>query len=126
MKENIITDDLMVKLGMRQPHVVPRDKEVWTKTQREKKMLKRYKSKERIHFHTIPIKSIPVWSKLIIYLKKNKEYPKTTYSIKCWQHEISNILSNYCQVKKGKVENLVSKYSYNGKTYAPNERPFWP
>lgn len=121
--------ELMIELGIHPPYAVPRDPSVWTKTPYEKRVLRseRCKHKERIHFHTVPRKSIPVRAKLIIYLKKNKKFPNTTYSTKCWQHEIGDILFRYYQINKktGVSESLVSKYIYNGKTYSPNERPFW-
>ena len=121
--------ELMIELGIHPPYAVPRDPSVWTKTPYEKKVLRleRCKHKERIHFHSVPRKSIPVRAKLIIYLKKNKKFPHTTYSTECWQHEIGDILFRYYQINKktGVSESLVSKYIYNGKTYSPNERPFW-
>ena len=123
-------DELMIELGIRPPHAALRDKSVWTKTPYEKRILRseRCKHKERIHFHSVPRKSIPVKAKLIIYLKKNKKFPHTTYSTECMQHEIGDILFNYYSRnrKTGYNECLVTKYVYNGKTYAPNERPFWP
>ena len=123
-------DELMIELGIRPSHATPRDKSVWTKTPYEKRVLRseRGKHKERIHFHSVPRKSIPVKAKLIIYLKKNKKFPYTTYSTECMQHAIENILLNYYSKnrKTGCNECLVTKYVYNGKTYAPNERPFWP
>lgn len=126
---NVYDDALMIEMGIRPLHVFPRDKTVWTKTPNEKRLLKilRKSCKERIYFHTIPTKSIPVRAKLIIQLKKNDKYPKTTYSIECWQHEIGSILSNFYHENKvsKRIENLVSKYSYNGKTYSVTERPFW-
>ena len=127
---DVYNDKLMVELGIRPPHVIPKDKSVWTKTPYEKKMLRleRCKHKEKIHFHSTPRKSIPVEAKLIIYLKKNNKFPYTTYSIKCKQHEIEDILFNYCAKnrKTGHNECLITKYVYNGKTYAPSEKPFWP
>lgn len=123
-------DALMIELGIRPAAPAPRDKSVWTKTPYEQRLLKslRRGSKERIYFHTIPGKSIPVRAKLVIQLKKNDKFPKTTYSTECWQHEIRSILLNFYQKDKktGFNECLVSKYSYNGKTYGPNEKPFWP
>nr|DAT77796.1 MAG TPA: hypothetical protein [Caudoviricetes sp.] len=123
-------DALMIELGIRPAALTPRDKSVWTKTPYEQRLLKslRRSSRERIHFHTVPEKSIPVRAKLIIQLKKNDKFPKTTYSTECWQHEIRSILLNYYQRNKktGINECLVSKYTYNGKTYGPNEKPFWP
>ena len=122
-------DELMIELGIRPPHLVPRDPSVWTKTPYEKKLLKSLRRihKGRIYFHSVPRKSIPVRAKLIIQLKKNKKFPHTTYSTECWQHEIGDILFRYYQTNKktGFSESLVSKYIYNGKTYSPNERPFW-
>lgn len=125
---NVYDDELMVKLGIRPPMVALRDKSVWTKTQFEQKTLKSLRRNRRhIHFHTVPEKSIPVRAKLIIYLKKNDKFPKTTYSTMCWQNEINSILLNYYQrnKKSGFNECLILKYSYNGKTYSPEQRPYW-
>lgn len=123
-------DALMVELGIRPSMLAPRDKSIWSKTSNERRLLKtlRRSSKERIYFHSIPERSIPVRAKLIIYLKKNNKFPKTTYSTECWQNEIRSILLNYYQRNKktGTNECLVSKYAYNDKTYGPNEKPFWP
>lgn len=127
---DVHNDALMVELGIRPTMLSPRDKTVWTKTPNERRLLKslRRSGKGRIHFHSVPEKSIPVRTKLIIQLVKNDKFPKTTYSTECWQHEIKNILLQYYKRNKktGVNECLVSKYTYNGKTYAPNERPFWP
>jgi len=123
-------DALMVELGIRPPKAVPRDSSVWTKTLKEKKLLASMKSqhKGRMHFSIAPTRIIPVRAKLIIQLKKNRIFPHTTYSTICWQHQISDILSRYYIVnKKTKcIEPIVSKYYYNGRTYKPNELPFWP
>lgn len=121
-------DAVMNKMGLwRCPNVIPRDKSVWTKTPNERRLLKTFSHlcKGDMHFHSCPVKHIPVRAKLIIKLKKNKEYPKTTYSTECWQHEIPNILSSYRITVKGVDQSAVTKYSFNGKTYAPNEVPFW-
>lgn len=123
-------DALMVELGIRLPNVAPRDKSVWTKTPNEKRLLRAARNsvkKEKIHFHSIPKRSIPVRAKLIIQLRKNRRFPNTTYSTECWMHEIGDVLSLYRQYNKkiSCYENLVVKYSYNGKTYSPGERPFW-
>ena len=127
---DVHNDALMVELGIRPAMLSPRDKTVWTKTPNERRLLKslRRSGKGRIHFHSVPEKSIPVRTKLIIQLVKNDKFPKTTYSTECWQHEIKNILLQYYKRNKktGVNECLVSKYTYNGKTYTPNERPFWP
>ena len=123
-------DAQMVELGIRPPSLAPRDPSVWTKTPYEKRILKSLRRihKGRMHFHSSPIKHIPVRARLIVQLKHNKKFPKSTYSSECNMHEIGSILSKYYQWnKKNKcTECLIVKYSYNGKTYKPWERPFWP
>ena len=91
---DVHNDTLMVELGIRPAMLSPRDKTVWTKTPNERRLLKslRRSGKGRIHFHSVPEKSIPVRTKLIIQLVKNDKFPKTTYSTECWQHEIKNSL----------------------------------
>lgn len=123
-KINVHDDELMVSLGMRYPDLKPKDPSVWTKTPEEVRMLKvlRRRHKGKMHFHTIPIKHIPVRARLIVQLKKNKIFPKSTYSSECYMHEIGDILSKYYQDKNC----LIVKYSYNGRTYEHWERPFWP
>lgn len=114
-------DELMIKLGIRPPHYIPNDSAIWSKSLYERKVLHDVRHNSgRIYFHSVPKKEIPVKAKLIIYLKKNKKFPNTTYSRECYQHEIDSILSKYSQ-----NETLVSKYTFNGVTYKPNERPFW-
>lgn len=129
LRVDVHNDELMIELGIRPPHLIPRDPSVWTKTPREKKLLKSLRKihKGHIHFHSVPKKSIPVKAKLIIQLKKNKKFPNTTYSTECWQHKIEDILLNYYAKnnKTGHNECLVSKYIYNGQAYSPDERPFW-
>lgn len=129
---DIKNDELMVKEGLRQPKLEPRDESVWTKTPNEKRILRSVRVKSGLRTSTVPTKSIPVRDKLIIYLEKNNIYPKTTISTECWQHEISSIISNYMIIdrknsKKDRIvyKNIVLKYSWNGKTYKNNELPVW-
>lgn len=125
---NVHDDALMVSLGLRCPSLTPRDKSVWTKTPNEKRILRNVKySSYDGHFGTIPFKSIPVKSKLIIQLQNNKVYPKSTYSIECLQSDIPNIISKYVVTNKksGVSKNIVVKYSWNGKSYKPNQIPAW-
>ena len=126
-KVDVRNDDQMVELGIRPPLLPARDENVWTKTSRDRKLLRKLKhGRSHTHFGTIPIKCIPVRDRLIIYLKKNNVFPKTTYSTECWQHEIGDILMKYIHISKsGNSHNLVMKYEFNGKSYLPNERPFW-
>jgi len=127
---NVHDDALMVELGIRPPKAVPRDPSVWTKTLKEKKLIASMKSQHKGKMHSVisSRRVIPVRAKLIIQLKKNRKFPHTTYSTICWQHQISDILSRYCIVNKKTncIESVVSKYYYNGRTYKPNELPFWP
>jgi hypothetical protein len=125
---DVHNDALMVELGIRPKDREPRDKSVWTKTSQETKLLKKLRRQFKHingHFHNIPQKHIPVWGKLIIYLFKNNKFSKSTYSTKCWQHDIPNIISSYTVRSKDSFKNVVMKYSWNGKTYNSNEFPYW-
>ena len=126
---DIHNDALMVKLGIRPPILSAKDTSIWSKTKQEQKNLPKAKhnSTKNMHFSIPPEKSIPVVAKLIVYLKKNSKYPNTTYSTTCKMNKIGNIINNYYSINKHTkvITNLVSKYSYNGKTYNPKERPFW-
>lgn len=122
---DVHNDALMVSLGIRQPDLSPKDPECWTKTSKEKKILKRLRKRHKHSITTssiIPSRFIPVYSKLIIQLYKNDQFNKTTYSTMCWQSDIANILSRYMSIKN---KSLVSKYYWNGKWYKSNELPFW-
>ena len=125
---NVHDDDLMVSLGIRAPHLKPRDPSVWQKTTAERKLLKKLRRKNiRLSGWAAPSRSIPVQARLILYLKKNKVFSKSTYSSLCWQHNIPQVISRYAlrSKKTGAITNLVSKYCYNGKMYNPGEFPFW-
>ena len=126
---DVHNDALMVKLGIHPHSATPRDPNIWTKSKQEKKILKTLRSsnKGKMHFGIAPRKEIPVRAKLIVQLKKNKQFPHTTYSIICGMHQIGDILNFFYQLdRKNQVAvNVVAKYTFNGKTYKPNERPFW-
>lgn len=127
---NVHDDNVMREMGFLRPFVQSlRDKSVWEKSAYDRKMLKKFRNSGRnidMHFHTIPQKVIKVRCNLIINLRKNKKFNKTTYSIECWQHEIPFILSKFSvKNKSGNDVNIIRKYSWNGKTYNPNELPFW-
>lgn len=120
---------LMVELGIHPRPVTPRDPSVWTKSKQEKKILRtlRCAHKGKTHLGTSPRKVIPVRAKLIVQLKKNKRFPHTTYSTICGMHQIGDVLNFFHQWDRQNkmMVNVVAKYTFNGKTYAPNERPFW-
>lgn len=126
---NIHDDELMCKLGFRPIKQVPRDKSVWSKTQNEHRILKDIKysaKKEDMHFHTIPPKRATICSKLIVYLEPNKVFPKSTYSQECFNTHINDVLGKF-RVFDSKVKltrSVVVKYSFNGRTYGPDELPY--
>ena len=86
----------------------PRDENVWTKTPNELRILRtvRNSCKDDMHFNSIPVRNGKVRAKLIVQLKRNKKFAKSTYSFTCLDTEVSDILS--------KFDNYVAKYSFNG------------
>lgn len=97
------------------------DWNIWKHTPKEKKLLKRLR---KLHKHSLdgikspaPKRNIPVYDKLIIYIKDKTKNGKTTISTQCGQADIPDVLSFYSSV--------LIKYSWNGKTYNPGEYPFW-
>ena len=121
---DVHNDDVMREMGFFRPfNQAPRDESVWRKTPNERRILRNVRhvgKSEDMHFHSAPHKHIPVRAKLIIQLKKNKKYPKTTYSTECWLSDITDILSKYQVInpRTKYAESAVAKYSFNGKTYA--------
>lgn len=128
---DVHNDDVMREMGFFRPfNQSPRDESVWRKTPNERRLLRNVKRQGKgndMHFHSAPHKHIPVRAKLIIQLKKNKKYPNTTYSTECFMSDIPDIISQYRVVnpRTNYSESVVAKYSFNGRTYAPNEVPFW-
>lgn len=126
---DVHNDALMIELGIHPCHATPRNPSIWTKSKQEKKILRtlRCMYKGKMYHSISPRKVIPVRAKLIVQLKKNKRFPYTTYSTICGMHQIGDILNFFYQLdRKNKTAvNVVAKYTFNGKTYAPNERPFW-
>lgn len=120
---------LMIELGIHPRMETPRDSSVWIKSKQEKKILRtlRCAYKGKMHMGCTLKKSTPVYAKLIIQLKKNKHFPHTTYSTICGMHQIGDVLSFFSRWdRQTKTSvNIVAKYSYNGKTYKPNELPYW-
>ncbi len=121
---DVHNEALMIELGIHPHKATPRDPSVWTKSKQEKKILQtlRCVHKGKMHLSVFPCKVIPVQAKLTIQLKKNKQFSNTTYSIVCYMHQIGGIL-NFFRDRQNK--SVVAKYTFNGKTYMPNERPFW-
>lgn len=131
---DIYNDAEMVALGLRLPAYPGRDESVWSKTAKEKALLKKMK-----HSCTTKLdrgwgaspKSIPIPGKLIVRIKPSDKFimvtkegkilKKTTYFHECIQSDIPRILSKYVE----KNNSIVINYSWNGKTYNPKEVPFW-
>lgn len=113
---NVRNEKEVIASGLRLYYAAEgRDESVWSKTKKERKYLNKVKHSYNISRNACPPRKTSfLFDKLIIQLKKNKEYPKTTYSIKCWQHEIPSFVSNFTD-KKG--NSVVSKYYFNGRTY---------
>ena len=107
---DVHNDEVMRQFGLIRPIVqAPRDESVWTKTPNEHRILKTVKHtcKDDMHFRSVPTKRGTVRSKLIVQIKPNKRFTKTTYSFDCLDTEIGEIVSRF--------ENVV-KYAFNGRT----------
>lgn len=125
LRVDVMNDTEMVGLGIRVAPRVPRDPNVWTKSSSEKFILKREKARQKNEFLTRwtgKRKSIPVYGKLVVNLKKVSNSSRLTLSFECGQSDIQRILS---QFRINDSETNVKKYSWNGKTYAYTELPFW-
>ena len=123
-------DNVMREMGFMRPfNQSPRDKSVWQKTPNERRLLRNVKHSVKnrdMHFHAAPAKRATVCAKLIIQLRSNKVFPKSTYSQECLNTHIGDVLGRFriTDPKTGYSESIVAKYSYNGRTYAPNEVPY--
>ena len=115
-------DAAMIKAGIRMPAYNGRDMSVWSKTKEEKKKLKRMRNNISPKRSFPKKSSVPVIAKLIVYLRKNQTFDKTTYSQVCSMSRIPEILRFFVG-KNG--NNLVTKYVYNKKEYQPDQLPYW-
>lgn len=123
-------DNVMREMGFNRPfNQTPRDKSVWSKTPNERRLLKivRHSVKEDMHLHITPLKRSTVCAKLVIQLKPNAEFSKSTYSQECLNTHIGAVLGKFrvTDPKTGYSKSVVAKYSYNGITYAPDEIPYY-
>ena len=113
-------DELMVKLGIRNPNVEPRDPSVWTKTAKEKKLLRKLRN---IHKRKSlgAKRSTNNHGVLLVYVKPdiknaikvfngipNKGTIKTTFSFICNRYNINDIID-----EMNKQYDVV-KYRWNG------------
>lgn len=119
---NVHDDEEVRKNGLIRPYLVEsRDPDVWTKTPREKRQLKKYKRGYKGHFYASEVETSPLVDTLIVYLSKNKWFDKPTYSFKCNIVDIPFIIQKFTVKNKS----FVKKYFFNGKTYKNNEFPKW-
>ena len=126
---NVHDDAVMREMGFTRFERIPRDESVWTKTPRERQLLKKLRHTLKgldLHFHSVPSKRGTVRAKLIVQLKSNDVFSKSTYSQECLNTHISDVLEKFKVIDPvtGWSESVVTKYSYNGRTYAPNELPY--
>lgn len=116
-------DDLMVKLGIRNPNITPRDPSVWTKTQKEKKLLKKLRNIYK-NANLGAKRSTDSHGYLLVYIKPdiknaikvingipNKGTIKTTFSFLCNKYNIKDILNDMSK------KYSVVKYRWNGHDY---------
>lgn len=110
--------EMMIREGLHPNYLILPN---FIKTEEEKLELKKMKRllgrgfyNQKWSSHSKPY--IPVYGKLIIYC-----YKEPTKSISCNQSEIPDIL---IRIKKDPKRKIM-KYSWLGKTYQPNEIPFW-
>lgn len=124
---DVTDDEVMAAHGLFRPRkAAPRDPSVWTKTPKERRMLKSMRKvhKERMHFNSSLKYIDKIRGKLTINLRKNRKFGKTTYSHECYLYEIPSILTRYSVVSKdGTLFSVIKKYYWNGKTYNTNNLP---
>lgn len=140
LRVDVNNDAEMVALGIRPRNLEPRDPSVWVKSYQDKKNAKLVKHYLKHAFDYVnwpaPKRPIPVPGTLIITIRKNKDFSdkqsngklfyKTTFSHRCIQSDIPELLSKYVsKTKNGNETSLVIKYKWNGKEYKYGELPFW-
>lgn len=118
---NVHNDAEMVGLKLRKPVATPRDPNIWTKSDLEKKVLASWRSSGLDLSTGVAAPSVATGftGKLVIYLTKlpSKSH-KSTLSFTCDRSDIDSILRECCN--RG-VE--IVKYSWNGRTYKGKEVP---
>jgi hypothetical protein len=116
---NVRNDNEMRLNGFFRPfEQAKRDVSVWSKTDNDRKLLKRLKHsmKGDWHFHAIPRPRPLCKAKLIVRLKNNKKFKKSVYSFECFDTEINDLIASFGHVNKnGYHVSPVISYSFNGK-----------
>lgn len=111
-KVNVNNDAEMVSLGIRPRLVAPRCMSLWTKTEREREMWKKYRRFPAPNYGWAPpAKSSKFIGRLIVNVKGME---KTTYCHHCLESDLSYILSKY----KNEHCSIVRAF-WNGKEINP-------
>lgn len=115
---DITNDEMMIREGLRQPIQTPRDPSVWTKTEKEKRLWKKYRRVLAPNTRwASPEKSNGLPGKLIIQVRGLEQ---STYSHKCLTTDVLYLLSKY----KTESSSIV-KSSWNGQTFDPEHIRLW-
>lgn len=109
---DVTNDAEMVALGIRNPSITPRDSSVWTKTEKERRALKKWR-----HFKTPDSRWAPhkktsgFMGRLIVNVSG---LDKTTYSHNCSETDVPYLLNKY----KSERSSIVKAF-WNGKEIDP-------
>lgn len=107
---DVMDNEMMIREGLRQPDRIPRDLSVWTKTDKERKLWRKYRRFPVPNSRwAAPEKSGGLPGKLVVQVEGME---KTTYAHKCLTTDVHYLLSKY----KTENSNIV-KCSWNGKTF---------
>lgn len=125
-------DDVCREMGIIRPfNQSPRDPSVWSKTPNERRILRNTIAMcggkiKGWHCPAFPQRESSVRAKMVVQLKKNKVFDKTTYSTTVGNMEIDNVLSQFIvwNPRIQKNESLVKSYTFNGRPYNVTERPW--
>lgn len=115
---DVTNDAEMVAAGLRQPSVTPRDKSVWEKTDKERRLWKKQRRFPAPDSRwAAPDKTGGLPGKLVVQVDGLE---KTTFSHKCTTTDVRYLLSKY------KTENSsIIKCSWNGKEFNPEDIRLW-
>lgn len=110
---DVTNDAECIALGLRLPKRQPRDPSIWTKSNRDRQLIKKYKKSSSLADigWAAPKRESKLVDKLIVNVKDN---PKTTYCYKnCLDTNVSYILDRY--------EKSLVKAFYGGKQIYPKQ-----
>ena len=112
LRVDVNNDAEMVALGIRNPHVKPRDPSVWTKTEKERRAWKKQRRFPAPDTRWAPpTRTSRFTGRLIVHVKG---LDKTNYRHDCPETHVPYLLSNY----KSERSSIVRAF-WNGKEIAP-------